>query len=85
MNEWEWSKLCVRETEGIGGAISVVVSIIGAALLWSIATDTEEYFIWSQWEKYTHTHAPIYYSVVQNSSHFQPIITSSALIGNIPS
>jgi len=37
----------VREKEGIGGAISAVVSIIGAALLWSIAMDNEEFFILS--------------------------------------
>lgn len=48
----------MRETEGIGGAISAVESIIGAAVLWLIAMDTEEYFIWSQSEEVrTHTYA----------------------------
>lgn len=72
MNEWEWSKVCVRETEGIGGAISAVVSIIGAALLWSIATDTEEYFIWSHWAKYTHARARTYIHLLFCSAKHQP-------------
>lgn len=74
MNEWEWSKVCVRETEGIGGAISAVVSIIGAALLWSIATDTEEYFIWSHWAKYTHARAHTYIHLLFCSAKHQPLL-----------
>lgn len=80
MNKWEQSKVCVRETEGIGGAISAEVSIIGAVLLWSIATDTEEFFICSHGEQHTHTYTPN--SVIQRLSFSKSLLNllHSALI-----
>lgn len=78
MNKWEWSKVCVRETEGIGGAISAVVSIIGTVLLWSIATDTEEFFIRSLGEHHTHIHTLAY-------THNSPVQSSNASLSFFPS